>query len=129
MNRMRTGLILFAHGARDPRWAEPFERLRDRVATMAPSQTVVLAFLEHLAPDLPAAVAEMGREGVDRVRVVPLFFGRGGHLREDFPKQLEKARAANPSVSFEVTEAAGENEDVQAALAAFALTERALAPG
>jgi hypothetical protein len=22
----RVGLVLFAHGARDPRWAEPFER-------------------------------------------------------------------------------------------------------
>jgi sirohydrochlorin cobaltochelatase len=123
---MRTGLVLYAHGARDPRWAEPFERLRDRVAAMAPSQAVVLAFLEHLAPDLSAAVAEIAREGVDRVRVVPLFFGRGRHLRDDFPKQLEKARAANRSVSFEVTEAAGENEDIQAALAAFALTGRAL---
>src|SRR5579862_1309913 len=124
MRRMQTGLVLFAHGARDPRWAEPFEQLRDRVAAMAPGQIVVLAFLEHLSPDLPAAVAAMAREGVDRVRVVPLFFGRGGHLREDFPKQLEKARGACPSVSFEVTEAAGENDVVQAALAAFALTGR-----
>jgi len=123
---MQTGLVLFAHGARDPRWAEPFEQLRDRVAAMAPGQIVVLAFLEHLSPDLPAAVAAMAREGVDRVRVVPLFFGRGGHLREDFPKQLEKARGACPSVSFEVTEAAGENDVVQAALAAFALTGRAV---
>ena len=121
---MRTGLVLCAHGARDPRWAEPFEQLRDRVAAMAPGQIVVLAFLEHLTPDLSAAAAEMAREGVDHVRVVPLFFGRGGHLREDFPKQLEKARVACPSVSFEVAEAAGENEDVQAALAAFALTGR-----
>ena len=25
------GIVLFAHGARDPRWAEPFERLRSQV--------------------------------------------------------------------------------------------------
>lgn len=129
MIHSRTGLVLYAHGARDPRWAEPFEQLRDRVAAMAPDRMVILAFLEHLAPDLSAAMAEIDREGIDRVRVVPLFFGRGGHLREDFPRQLEQARASYPSVSVEVTEAAGEDEAVQAALATFALTGRALAPG
>ena len=52
---MPAGLILFAHGARDGRWAEPFERLRDRVADAAPHARVVLAFLELMVPDLDAA--------------------------------------------------------------------------
>jgi sirohydrochlorin cobaltochelatase len=50
-----------------------------------------------------------------------MFFGRGGHLRDDFPRQLEKARARVPQVGFDVTEAAGESEQVLDALATFAL--------
>ncbi|HEY3555341.1 MAG TPA: CbiX/SirB N-terminal domain-containing protein, partial [Casimicrobiaceae bacterium] len=50
-----TAIILYAHGARDPRWAEPFERLRELVAARAPGCLVVLAFLEHRAPDLMTA--------------------------------------------------------------------------
>jgi sirohydrochlorin cobaltochelatase len=120
----KTAVILYAHGARDPRWAEPFERLRERVAARAPGRAVVLAFLEHRSPDLTTALRHVREQGAERVRVVPLFFGRGGHLRESFPKQLEEARAAVPKLDVEVTEAAGENEAVQDALVAFALRAR-----
>ncbi|HKU85888.1 MAG TPA: CbiX/SirB N-terminal domain-containing protein [Casimicrobiaceae bacterium] len=118
---MKTGLILYVHGARDPRWAEPFHRLREKVATRGEGASVALAFLEHGTPDLAEAAAAMAAEGVRRIRIVPMFFGRGGHLREDFPRQLEAARARAPQVAFEATEAAGESEQVLDALAAFAL--------
>ena len=114
-----TGLILYVHGARDPRWAQPFHRLRDKVAARAPTSRVTVAFLEHREPSLAQAAGAMAAEGVSRIRVVPLFFGRGGHLREDFPRQLAGARAAAPGIEFDVTEAAGENEAVLDALAAF----------
>jgi sirohydrochlorin cobaltochelatase len=115
------GLILYVHGARDPRWAAPFLRLREKVAARAPERRVVVAFLEHGTPDLAAAAAALAAEGVTNVRVVPLFFGRGGHLREDLPSQLATAKTAAPGVTFDVTEAAGENEGVLEALARFAL--------
>jgi sirohydrochlorin cobaltochelatase len=115
------GLILYVHGARDPRWAEPFEQLRERVAQRAPRLAVSLAFLEHMAPDLEQAAATIAAMGVTTICVVPMFFGRGGHLREDLPRQIDAARAALPKVTFEVTEAAGENEAVLDALADFAV--------
>src|SRR5271154_2970571 len=51
---LRPRLILFGHGARDPRWTEPFERLAARVRAQS-SAEVRLAFLELVAPDLPSA--------------------------------------------------------------------------
>ena len=121
MTAQPPGLILYVHGARDPRWAEPFERLRARIEQRAPGRPVAVAYLEHLTPDLQRAAAAMAAGGVRQIRVVPLFFGRGGHLREDFPRQLAAARAGLPGVRFEVTEAAGENDGVLDALASFAL--------
>lgn len=118
---MQSGLILYAHGARDPRWAEPFQRLQARVAARVPDAAVALAFLEHGRPDLAEAAGAMAAAGVRRIRVVPMFFGRGGHLREDFPRQLAAAKHALPDVTFEVTQAAGENDRVLDVLAAFAV--------
>ncbi len=117
----RTAIILYAHGARDPRWTEPFERLREQVAARAPGCRVVLAYLEHREPDLTTAFRDVHRQGARHVRIVPLFFGRGGHLRDDLPKQLEEARRTAPDLTIEVTEAAGENAGVLDALATFAL--------
>lgn len=127
MTSQRQGLILYVHGARDPRWAEPFERLRERIAAQAPQCIVTLAFLEHMAPDLASAAVQLAAQGADAVRIVPMFFGRGGHLRDDFPRQLEAARMAAPAVTLVVTEAAGESEQVQDALAEFALRVPAIA--
>jgi len=117
----RGGLVLFAHGARDARWAEPFHAVAARVRAQRPDLVVTLAFLEHLRPALPDALAALAREGVEHARIVPLFFGRGGHLREDFPRVLSDAREAAPAVAVEVSDAAGEDDAIQDALAAFAL--------
>ena len=115
------GLVLFAHGARDARWAEPFEAVAARVRAQRPGLPVRLAYLENLEPDLATALRDLASQGVRDVRIVPLFFGRGGHLREDFPVVLAGARAGVPDMRVEVTAAAGEDDDVQEALAAFAL--------
>ncbi|HZW73593.1 MAG TPA: cobalamin biosynthesis protein CbiX, partial [Caldimonas sp.] len=34
-------LVLFAHGARDPRWADPFEAVAERIRAAAPDLPVV----------------------------------------------------------------------------------------
>jgi sirohydrochlorin cobaltochelatase len=115
------GLILFAHGARDPRWAEPFERLLARTRARKPDLPATLAFLEHMAPDLPTAARDLAARGVRRISIVPLFFGRGGHLRNDFPAHVEAARAAAPGITFEVAQAAGEDPAVIEALVDFAV--------
>jgi sirohydrochlorin cobaltochelatase len=72
---MNHGLILFAHGARDPRWALPFEAVAARVRAARPGVPVRLAYLEFMAPSLPDAGAELARAGCTRIEVVPMFLG------------------------------------------------------
>ena len=49
---MKQGLLLFAHGARDERWAQPFEAVAARVRARAPEVEVRLSFLEFMTPGL-----------------------------------------------------------------------------
>ena len=51
------GIVLFAHGARDPRWAAPFEAVALRVRAQRPDARVALAYLELMAPTLADAAA------------------------------------------------------------------------
>lgn len=115
-----SGLILFAHGARDPRWAEPFAAVAARVQAVQPQAMVRLAFLEFMAPDLPTAGAELARAGCGRVAVVPLFLGAGGHVRRDLPALVDALQAAWPDTAFTLHRAAGEDPLVIDALAAAA---------
>ena len=113
------GLILFAHGARDPRWREPFDRLKDVVAQRHPGP-VESAFLESMSPDLSEAARLLKARGAARIVVVPLFLGTGGHLRRDLPAMLDAARAAC-GIPLSAVAAAGEDEQVLAAIAQYCI--------
>lgn len=119
---MKHGLLLFAHGARDPRWAQPFEQVAATVQAARPAQPVCLAFLEIMAPDIHAAGAELVALGCGQIDVLPLFLGAGGHTRKDLPPLLETLRAAHPGVTFTLHAAVGEAPALIAAIAAHALT-------
>ena len=118
----RSALILFAHGARDPSWAAPFERILDRVRGAAPDRAPMLAFLELMTPDLPTAIAQQAERGFHAITIVPLFLGTGGHLRNDLPRIVASARSRHTGMSIELSPAAGEDEGVVAAIAAYSLT-------
>ncbi len=117
----RHGLVLFGHGARDPRWAEPFGRLRDAVATALPTAEVTLAFLELMTPDLANAAASLIAGGCDRITVVPIFFGVGAHVRRDLPERVDALRVVHRDVRIDLAGAAGEDAAVIAALADYCI--------
>jgi sirohydrochlorin cobaltochelatase len=114
---MKNGLILFAHGARDPRWALPFEAVARRVAGTRPDALVRLAFLEFMTPDLAAAGDELAAAGCNTVEIVPLFLGAGGHVRRDLPLLLDALRSAHPQARWTLHPATGEQDSVVAAMA------------
>ena len=122
---MRRGLLLFAHGARDPRWALPFEAVaaqaRTRGATLNPPPLVVLAFLEFMLPDLIEAGSGLAEAGCGVVDVVPLFLGAGGHVRKDLPALMDRLRARHPKVSWTLRPAIGEAGPVVDAMASVSI--------
>ncbi len=120
----RNGIVLFGHGARDARWAEPFERLAKLLrAQCGPSTTVSLAFLELMSPDLTTAIAEQAAGGCTTVTVVPVFVGVGGHIRRDLPAIIERCRAAHPGVDIRCVKPVGEDDAVLEALAQYCLRQ------
>ncbi len=119
---MTVGLILFAHGARDPRWAEPFEQLRERVVSASPSTPVALAYLEIMTPDLDTAVTALCDAGCRAITVVPIFLGQGSHVRKDLPLLLQRAVDRHPECDFRLVGAAGEVDSVLDAIAAYCVS-------
>ncbi len=120
---MRQGLILLAHGARDPRWREPFDGLVERVRAKRPELAVRLAFLELMAPDLLLAGEELVASGCDALLIVPIFFGQGGHVREDVPALVDALRKRCTGVAVSVSRSAGDDSGVVDALASFCIHE------
>jgi sirohydrochlorin cobaltochelatase len=119
--RADTGIVLFAHGARDPEWAKPLRHISATIAARDPALPVRLAFLEFMTPSLADAVATLIHDGITRITLVPLFLAQGGHLKHDLPILLDEIRARHPRVTIQVTEAIGDAPEL-----VTAISERAL---
>jgi sirohydrochlorin cobaltochelatase len=88
---LKQGLILFAHGSRDPQWARPFEAIA--AALRKDGLVVKIAYLELMQPTLAEALAALVAEKVVSVRIVPVFLGAGGHVKQDLPRLVMEANA------------------------------------
>lgn len=108
---MGAATVLLAHGSRDPAWREPFERIAARVRELSQDE-VAIAYLEH-GPGLREVLRGLG----NRVRVIPMLLGTGGHLRADVPRLVEEARAAYPERTIELEPSIGESPAVIDAIA------------
>jgi sirohydrochlorin cobaltochelatase len=113
----KQAIILFAHGARDPEWAQPFKKIKRALETKRPGVAVELAFLEFMEPALPDAVAKLAVAGHQSISIAPLFMAQGGHLKNDLPKILDALRAEHRDTRITLLPAVG---DVEAILAAIA---------
>ena len=118
---MKTALILFSHGARDPEWADPMRRVQAAIRAGAPDVAVELAFLEFMAPTLDECVRAAIAGGARRIVIQPMFVARGGHVKRDLPEIVERMRATWPDVGFDLAGVIGEHEAVIRAMAAAAL--------
>lgn len=110
----RTAIILFAHGAREPEWAQPFLKVCDRLR--AAGIRTELAFLEIMSPSLEEAAARIAADGIDAVTVVPLFLAQGRHLKRELPALVAGIQAHHPKIRFRVTPPLGDAPELIGAI-------------
>lgn len=118
---MSTALILFAHGSRDPEWANPMRRVQAAIRQRVVGVPVELAFLEFIPPTLPDCAAQLVAQGARKIVVLPMFIARGGHLKKEVPEMLATLRSTYPDVAFVLGGVIGEIESVVQAMAEAAL--------
>jgi sirohydrochlorin cobaltochelatase len=112
---LKEGIVLVAHGSRDPEWSLPFERIAISLAQKLPAVSVGLAYLEH-GPSLDETVTALVAKGVGSIRVVPVFLGQGGHVKEDLPRLVAQSERAG--LSLRLDKPIGEQPQVIEAIAA-----------
>ncbi len=119
---MTTGIVLFAHGSRDPQWRLPIEAVAAQIAQRQQGTLVRCAYLELCLPSLPDAAIDLVAAGARKIKIFPLFLGVGKHAREDLPLLITEIRDAHPELDVELLPTAGESERLIALLADIALS-------
>lgn len=117
----KAGLILLAHGSRDPLWRQPIEAVQLAVQQAQPGLPCLCAYLDACAPDLETAAQMLVSLSVTHITVLPLFLGTGKHAREDIPRLLALLDQQYPDCEFQLEAPAGENPRITAVLAELAI--------
>ncbi len=95
----RRGIILLAHGSRDPEADEEARGLCRILAEARPYWEIAAAYLNR-EPALSEAVEGLLKRGCGRIEVFPLLVFRGKHAREDIPALIAAEKAKRPELSL-----------------------------
>ena len=108
----KPGLVIIGHGSRDPRAAEEFSALLDLVRVAVGDQPVRGGFLELADPPIDEAVDALVADGATDIVAVPYVLFGAGHLKDDGPAVLDRARRRHPQVRFRLARDLGVHPSV-----------------
>jgi sirohydrochlorin cobaltochelatase len=103
---MRTGVLIVGHGSRNGAANAELERCVADYRAHRPELEVAHGYVELAAPTLDDALVALG-ERCARVVVLPLFLFASGHVKNDLPLALERARQICPRTRFDAAPALG----------------------
>ena len=93
-------LFVLGHGSRDPRAGTELDRLVATIESLMPATVVGYGVLELAEPPVDAALDALVAGGAADVVVVPVVLFGAGHLKDDGPAVLGRARRRHPTVRF-----------------------------
>lgn len=101
------GILLIAHGSRNPLANQDLFDLADRMASERPDAIVEASFLELAEPDIATAGALCVERGAASVLMIPYFLSSGVHLVRDLSGARDALQQRFPRVPFVLGRALG----------------------
>lgn len=94
----RPALLVVGHGSRDAEGVEEFWALAGVIRAAAGELLTGFGFIELAAPSVDEAIDDLITRGATEIVCVPLVLLGAGHLKNDAPAALARARARHPGV-------------------------------
>jgi len=93
-------LLLIGHGSRDPEAATELDQLVGMVTELRPGRATGAGYLELADPHVDVAIDSLVADGANDIVAVPYVLFGAGHLKDDGPAVLARARRRHPTVRF-----------------------------
>lgn len=121
--------LVIGHGTRSPEGGMELRRFADAMAAARPGVATRAGFIEWMEPGLDEAIDGLVEDGASSVTAVPLVLLGAGHMKDDGPAALDRARARHPGVDFSYARDLGVHPDVLAVVAERVREACATLPG
>ncbi|MDQ3680381.1 MAG: sirohydrochlorin chelatase [Actinomycetota bacterium] len=96
----RPSLLVMGHGSRSAAGVADYWSLVDVLRAQDPSLPIGGGFIELAQPELDTAIDDLVAAGGRSVVAVPLVLLGAGHMKDDGPSVLARARVRHPDVVF-----------------------------
>lgn len=106
---MKTAILLVGHGSRVAGASAALRRIAGQLRALPGFALVEVCFCERQPPDVQAGIDACVGAGARRIVLCPYFLFAGVHLRDDLPRELERARQRHPGVEMVLAEPLGEH--------------------
>ena len=103
-----TGILLLAHGSREPETGRIMEAITGQVQALLPGDRVETAYLQFGAQSLEDGLEKFLQAGVREIRVIPYFLFEGVHVRR-LQSVLAAYQEAHPEVSVRLGHVLGDD--------------------
>jgi len=100
VNGTKPALLLVGHGSRSAAGVAEYWEFASVLRECAPALDVGCGFLELAEPDLDTALDALVAGGAASVVAVPLVLLGAGHMKNDGPAAMARARVRHPGVAF-----------------------------
>jgi precorrin-8X/cobalt-precorrin-8 methylmutase len=94
------GIVIAAHGSRDPEGVRQFEALMALIRERSPGRRITHGYLEFATPTIDEAVRANIALGSERVVMVPGVLLAASHAKNDMPSELLALKREHPGVDF-----------------------------
>jgi cobalt transport protein ATP-binding subunit len=93
-------MLVVGHGSRDADGADEFWALASTIRAAAGDLPTGFGFIEMASPTVDEAIDDLVAGGITEIVSVPLVLLAAGHLKNDGPAALARARTRHPAVHF-----------------------------
>jgi cobalt transport protein ATP-binding subunit len=93
-------MLVVGHGSRDADGVDEFWELAGTIRAAAGDLLTGFGFIEMASPTVDEAIDDLVAGGATEIVSVPLVLLAAGHLKNDAPAALARARARHPDVHF-----------------------------
>lgn len=110
----KRALLVVGHGSRER--TDEFLQVCEMLRGRADFHIVQPAFLELSEPSIPEGFDRCVEAGAREIVAVPLFFAKGGHVRNEIPDLLRRSALRHPGVRVGLGEPLGLHDSIRAIL-------------
>ncbi|MGH3945479.1 MAG: sirohydrochlorin chelatase, partial [Pseudonocardiaceae bacterium] len=97
---IRPAMLVVGHGSRDADGVDEFWALAETIRAVTGDLMTGFGFIELASPTVDEAIDDLVARGATEIVSVPLVLLSAGHLKNDGPAALARARARHPGVHF-----------------------------